>query len=410
MIPVSVFWPWFLSRLLIVVVMLGLAPHLPASRLGHLADWSVFAQWDGEWYEQIATVGYDYAADGQTHAIPFFPLYPMVSHALMQITGWRFAVAGTLVNNFAFLMALVVIYRWSKAQFGGAAADWTVRLMAWCPLSLYGTVTYTEGLFLLLTSLGLRSFCQGQFGKAGLFGLLTTATRLTGLPLVLAYLTTAYQDRWPRGAYWAAGISALGIGLYMVYCGLRFGDPIAFYHAQAAFGHRSAAGFSFKGWGLTLLCAIVGPVNWHSGAVKNIWHPIQFCAIEVGTYLLWRFRQRIKPHLPWLGFVLGIWFWLLAGDGAIKLIAVFGGITLLWSERFRLGTVLTHYGFWALALVLLSGSVVSADRYSYAIVSLSLALGLWLSRRPHWGTPILVGSGIILTCMAMRFAQGIWVA
>jgi Gpi18-like mannosyltransferase len=414
MLSAPVFWPWFLSRVAIAIAMVALAPHLPDPQgRGHVPtmDWSVFAQWDGEWYEKIATKGYDYVPDGQTHSIPFFPLYPLLSHMVMAVTGWRFAVAGVVVNSLAFFGALAVIYRMMVQQYGESPARWTVQLLAWCPLSIFCMVTYTEGLFLLVTALALESFGRGAFGRAAIFGILTTATRLTGLPLVLGFISTAWQKRWPKGAYWAAGLSSLGLIAYMIYCWRNFGDPIAFSHAQKAFGHRSAAGFNCASWGKVVLHTVVGPLNKVTGAVKNIGHPLQFMAIELFTVLLWRFRRRVKAEvLPWLGFVLGIWLWLLAGDGAIKLAAVVGGVSLLWGERHRLGLVLTHYGFWALLLVLISGSAVSAERYVYAIVSLGIAGGLWLSRHPLWGKPILLGFGIVMVSMAVRFAQGLWVA
>ncbi len=414
MLSAPVFWPWFLSRVAIAIAMVALAPHLPDPQgRGHVPtiDWSVFTQWDGQWYEKIATQGYDYANDGQTHSVPFFPLYPLISQVVMVITGWRFAVAGVVVNSLAFFGALGVIYRMLLRQYGESPARWTVQLLAWCPLSIFCMVTYTEGLFLLVTALALESFGRGAFGRAAIFGILTTATRLTGLSLVVGFVSTAWQRRWPKGSYWAAGLSSLGLLAYMVYCWRNFGDPIAFYHTQKAFGHRSAAGFNCASWGKVVLHAVVGPLNKVTGAVEDIRHPLQFMAIELFTVLLWRFQRRVKAEvLPWLGFVLGIWLWLLAGDGAIKLAAVVGGVALFWGERHRLGLVLTHYGFWALLLVLISGSAVSAERYLYAIVSLGIAGGLRLSRHPLWGKPILLGFGIVMVSMAVRFAQGLWVA
>jgi hypothetical protein len=401
MLSAPVFWPWCLSRLAIAIAMVALAPYLPDPQGGQVPtmDWSVLSQWDGAWYEKIATQGYD----GRTYAISFFPLYPLLSRMVMAMTGWRFAIAGVVVNSLAFFGALGVIYRMMVRQHGESAARWTVQLLAWCPLSIFCMVTYTEGLFLLVTALALESFGRGAFGRAAMFGLLTTATRWNGLTLVLGFVSTAWQKRWPKGAYWAAGLSCLGLVAYMVYCWRSFGDPIAFYYAQKSFGD--------VGWGMVLLHVLVGPIDHLTGAVKNIGHPLQFMAIELGTVLLWRFRRRVKAEiLPWLGFVLGIWLWLLAGDGAIKLAAIVGAVSLLWGERQRLGAVLTHYGFWSLLLVLLSGSAVSAERYLYAIVSLGIAGGLWLSRHPLWGKPILLGFGIVMVSMAVRFAQGLWVA
>jgi hypothetical protein len=401
MLSAPVFWPWFLSRVAIAIAMVALAPHLPDPQGGPVPtmDWSAFTGWDGPWYEKIATHGYG----GQTDSARVFPLYPLLSHMVMAMTGWRFAVAGVVVNSLAFLGALGVIYRMMVRQYGESAARWTVQLLAWCPMSIVCMVTDTAGVFFLVTALALESFGRGAFGRAAIFGILTTATRLTGLGLVLGYVSTAWQKRWPKGAYWAAGLSGLGLGAYMVYCWRNFGDPMAFYQVQQVSGDGS--------WGMVLLHGVVGPLDPVTGAVKDIGHPLQFMAIELATVLLWRFRRRVRVEIvPWLGFGLGIWLWLLAGDGAIKLAAIVGGVCLLWGERQRLGTVLTHYGFWAVLLVLLSGSAVAAERYVYAIVSLGIAGGLWLSRHPLWGKPILLGFGMVMVSMAVRFAQGLWVA
>lgn len=36
--------------------------------------------------------------------------------------------------------------------------------MAWCPLSLFAGVIYTEGLYLLLSTAALRAFDKQQYG------------------------------------------------------------------------------------------------------------------------------------------------------------------------------------------------------------------------------------------------------
>jgi Gpi18-like mannosyltransferase len=160
---------WLLSRLVIVVTMQLIAPllpfepvNLPGWHLGLVPNfvpkigWELFSHWDGAWYRKIATLGYDYANDGKYHSIAFFPLFPLVTRGLMTL-GVPFEVAGTLVNNLALLGAMLLLYRWVQERYGIAAARWSTAVLAWCPFSLYGTVTYTEGLFLLLTTSSQRS-------------------------------------------------------------------------------------------------------------------------------------------------------------------------------------------------------------------------------------------------------------
>lgn len=173
---------WFLSRLVIVAAMQLIAPlddKPPATYdrppLGFVtgfvptASWQLFSHWDGAWYRRIATLGYEFANDQQWHSVAFFPLFPLIIRGVM-LLGLRFEVAGTLVNNLAFLGALLLVYHWAQKRHGISAARWATAVLAWCPFSLYGTVIYTEGLFLLLTTAALRAFDNRQHAWAALWG------------------------------------------------------------------------------------------------------------------------------------------------------------------------------------------------------------------------------------------------
>ena len=62
--------------------------------------WVAMANWDGQWYQQIADVGYpnplplDDLGQVDMNAWAFFPLYPMMVGALMRVTGGSFYVVG----------------------------------------------------------------------------------------------------------------------------------------------------------------------------------------------------------------------------------------------------------------------------------------------------------------------------
>jgi hypothetical protein len=50
---------WLCSRVLIVIAMQLIAPSI--SSANHLAwGWDAMSRWDGVWYQQIATSGYEY--------------------------------------------------------------------------------------------------------------------------------------------------------------------------------------------------------------------------------------------------------------------------------------------------------------------------------------------------------------
>ncbi len=352
---------WLLSRLLIIVAMQLIAPLLPLhpvnlspSLLGSIPNyfpqpgWEVFSHWDGAWYRKVATEGYDYVNDGQQYSVAFFPLFPLLCRGLMTL-GVPFNVAGTLVNNLGMLGAMLLLYRWAKERYDLRTARWVTAVLAWCPFSLYGTVIYTEGLFLWLTTAALRAFEHHQHIKAAVWGALATATRVTGAALVPAFLWVAWRERRPAIAYGASLAASSGLILFSIYCGIRFADPIAFVHVQRA-------------W----------------------WQP-------TWSYI---FTHALKLNL----------------EDLTRIAMLFGSSFLFWRFRKHLPRVAVAFGFCCLAMLLASGGLQSVSRYVYGIVSFSLALGMLLERHPRWGYPLMVVFAINLVVCALRFAWWRWVA
>ena len=400
---------WLLSRLVIAVAMLLIAPSLPTPPSGILPifGWGVFSAWDSSFYEKIAISGYEYATDSNEHTVAFFPLFPLFIRAVM-VLGLPVEVAGTLVNNLAFLGALVVLYVWVEECHGTSAARWATAVLAWCPLSLFGTVIYSEGLYLLFSTAALRAFTRKQYAGVAIWGALATATRPTGLALIPAFLIVAGRERRAR-AYLASLAAGGGLFLYSLYCGIRFGDCLAFLHAQQAW--RPRTGFDWLRWWKMLMQISIGSTNWKYGSIKDPWHPLLFLLIVGSSYLLWRYRKHLNSAKVDYGFAfLGLCLWLLAGDPLTDVVMIFGGGYLLWHLRTQLSPVTVAYGFCGLGLLLVSGGTISLNRLAYGIVSLAIALGVLLARYPRWGYTVMVFFAILLTSFAVRFAQNQWVA
>jgi hypothetical protein len=87
---------------------------------------------------------------------------------------------------------------------------------------------------------------------------------------------------------------------------------------------------------------------------------------------------------------------------------VFGGMYLLWKTRSQLPLILVIYGFLSLGLILSGGVALSPGRLVYGIISLSVAVGLTLSKYPYMGYPTLVFCSCLLSRIAIRFAQEVW--
>ena len=399
---------WLISRLVILIAMILIAPLLPAPPGGVAPTfgWGVFDYWDSVHYRAIATTGYEYINDGKGHNVAFFPLFPLIVRGIM-LLGLPFEVAGTLVNNFAFLGAIIIVYLWVEEHHGKSAARWSSAVLAWCPFSLFGTVIYTEGLFLLLSTAALRAFDKKQYFWLALCGALATATRPTGIALIPAFLIVAWRQRRPLIAYVSSLATAVGLLLFSLYCWIRFADPLAFVNAQR--GWRPTVGFDWQGWGKMLMQISVGTANWKQGSIVDPLHPLLFLIIVASAFLLWRFRKKLGEVKVRYGFCL-LWLilWLVAGDPLINTVALVGGGYLLWHLRNQLSLVTVIYGFCGLGLILNSGGTWSIGRIAYGIVSLAIALGLLLSRYPRWGYPTIGFFTIFLASLSIRFAQHLW--
>jgi hypothetical protein len=356
---------WLLSRLVTIAAMQFLAPlvfttpvhtewgidsgpHDFVPGYSPKMGWELFSHWDSNWYRSIATDGYEYRSDGQQHSIAFFPLFPFVVRAVMAV-GLPFELAGTLVNNLALLGTLIILYLWVAETRGVYAAKWVAAVLVWCPSSLFGTVAYTEGLFLLVTTAALKAFDRQHYGWAAFWGALASATRVFGVSLIPTFLFVAWRESRPPIAY-ATGLAASGgLLLFCFYSAVRFGDPLAFVHTQQGWEHES-------------LLEIV----------KNA----------------------------------------LALDQAslVSVFALLGSVSLLWRLRTKMPSVTTAYGGFSLLMLIAAGvtsglSTASLPRYLYGIVSVSVGLGLWFACQPRWWGYITLGLfALLLFQDALHFA------
>ena len=355
---------WLASRLVVIVAMQLIAPLLPLQPMTipdvvkpifnfiPTPGFELFSHWDGDWYEKIATEGYQYdSQSSQQQSIAFFPLFPLLVRGLM-LLGLPFSFAAFLINNFAFLGAVYFLFRWAAEQHGVRVARWAVAVLVWFPYSIYGTVAYTESLFLLCTTGSLWAFEQKRYRWTAFWAALATACRPPGIALVIALLLAAWKEKRPFPAY-VAGLAGLaGILVFALYCGIQFNDPLAFHKAQQA---------------------------WDSENLMSV------------------FQKIVVERRPSL-------------DMATRLTVLVGSTFLLGWYRKTLTTVAFLYGVSSLALILASGSTMSINRFAFGIVSLSLVAGLALARLPRVGWGLMGAFAIGLSLSSIRFAWWRWVA
>lgn len=207
------------------------------------------ANFDGVHYLDIA--GHGYKDNGG-----FFPLYPILIKTVSVLfgTGQAFGTqqffSSLIISNLCFLASLVLLYKLIALDYKKDQAFWTIVFLIFFPTSFFFAVSYSESLFLLLTTAGFYFIRKKSWCLAGISGALMAVTRLVGL-LILPVLL--YENIKKNGLNKKSLISLLytllfvplGLALFSYYCFLKWHDPLYFIHAQTLFKNGRTAGFVF---------------------------------------------------------------------------------------------------------------------------------------------------------------------
>ncbi len=433
------------------------------------------ARWDAAWYLVIAHYGYrpEFGAFTAPRDA-FFPLFPLGVRALSDV-GLAPVIAGVGLSVGAFIAALYALHRLTALEVarlrgssssarrisapneigdaprarGGAlgflglagrgprsvplakldsreVARLAVLLTAFAPMAFYFSAIYSESLYLAL-SVGLFLCARrGRWGTAALLGALASATRSTGvvliLPLLLLYLYGPREDRKPerattrrldalvvrhslvgharrmlagltgalrpryrlrRDALWLA-LVPLGLLLYMAHLALAGGDPLAPFHAEAVWKRHFA------------------------GPYGGIWDGAK--AAFAGLRQLLSF-QRSHNYYPAAG---GSPF-IDAGHNLLLLAFLLVAIPMLVGV---LRLLPLAYGAYVLAALVLPLSypvapqpLMSLPRFLVVLFPLNMWLAVTLVSRPRVLTrAVLVLSGLAMAFFVGEFSTWHWVA
>ena len=242
--------PIFLITRLIFLLLTyfgGVLFFLPNYSTSHLSLQNViytWYHWDAIRFVTIATKGYispEYAA--------FFPLFPTLERVLGRALHMDPLVAGMLISNLALLGTLTVLYRLTDTEFDRETAKRTILYFSIFPAALFFFAAYNESIFLFFALASFYALRRGSWWLAGLFGFLATLTRSIGLFMIVIFLYEFIRQRYPQvHQAWqnkerqqllrqladlaAVVLIPLALALYAYGLKQRFGDPLAFTHAQ----------------------------------------------------------------------------------------------------------------------------------------------------------------------------------
>ena len=210
---------------------------------------SCYANWDGRWYERIATEGYMYHPE-QMSSVAFFPLYPLLAW-FVTLTGLPARWALLLVSHFAMSGSCYFFLRYIRIRFQNETPKnfatlrkFSTTALVVFPATFYFRMAYTESLFLLLLISTLYSIQlkRSPLLIALLIGL-ATATRPVGVALVPIFLWHLWDRATSRSVFFVdvlfyGFVSISGLLAYMLFLGLSFGNPVAFSQTQVHWAMR----------------------------------------------------------------------------------------------------------------------------------------------------------------------------
>jgi Gpi18-like mannosyltransferase len=337
----------------------------------------LFHQFDASYYLAIANHGYVSTAPNN---LAFFPLYPLLIHTV----GWLIGsdvIAGLLISAGSFALALVLLHRLTELELGRRAADATVLLVAFAPLSFFFSAIYTESLFLLISVAAVLAARRECWALAGVLGGLATLTRPTGILLVvpLLIMRLRVRRRLDRRLLWTL-IPPAALAAYMAILAANGFSGLAPFQ-QGAFWQRVTVG-PIAGFAAALVTA----VNSAAAIVRN--GQRVFAPTLAGPF---------TPNAECLLLLL-----VLAIASAF-LVACFRRLP-------------REYGAYAAAVLLICLSspsigqpLVSFDRYALTIFPLWMAAGAWIAKRRLERWAVAAGS-ILLVFYTFYFARGSFIA
>jgi hypothetical protein len=335
-------------------------------------------RWDSVYYRSIAIQGYVYGPSDPGN-VAFFPGYPLLM-ALAGLLFQRPTMAGVVVSNLCFLLALLYFYRLCQHEWGDRPASRrALYYLALWPTSFFFSAVYSESAFLLFIVAAFYYARRQSWLAAGLAGALASATRVTGILMygvILLEWLRVERSRRPdsvtepaeeRGRNWpgllALHLAPLGLLGYMAFLQWRFGDPLAFFAAHGSWGRGEIA-----------------------SPLAPLWR--DFSAI---------FRVSVRAADPIM--------WRVALD-SLAAVATIGLTVPIWR---RLGPGYALFCLTSMLVPLATGTTMSLSRYGAVLFPLPMLLALW-GRNETVDRVITVAFAMLLAILAGVFANWGFVA
>jgi hypothetical protein len=226
-------------------------------------------RWDAYWYRTIVREGY-VSYPGVQSSVAYWPAYPLV----LRSVSWAFPsifITGSIVTLCCGAATAVLLRRWVGVFLPRAAAVTTVALFLVYPYGYYqyGAI-YADALFVAATIAAFLLVERDRLFWAGVVGIVATAARPAGVVVAVALVLrlierrnlerlagavegsarpTLWQRLDPRVLRWRDTPVLLafgGVGAWMIFLWVRFGDPLLFATVEENWGQGAGPRTWFK--------------------------------------------------------------------------------------------------------------------------------------------------------------------
>lgn len=203
---------------------------------------STHARWDSFWYLDVAKNGYIFKGPGELSNIVFFPLYPFLIKVISLLTAGNLILSGWLISSFFLLLASFYLFKLVKEFHPGIDPYLPVMLLLIFPTAFFLNAVYTESLFLFLSLATFYYSLKKNFLLAGIFGLLSSLTRATGIllfiPIFWEYLKNCNFNivRLFNRNFLPILLMPAGALSFLTYHYLKFNDFLLFFKVESWWG------------------------------------------------------------------------------------------------------------------------------------------------------------------------------
>lgn len=224
---------------------------LPDPGYGGIQPWEApilnffkyWARWDSGFYLDIAENNYFWDTTKKLFNTTFFPLYPSLIKTLNFLFSGNNFYTGIFISTLALFFTCLYLYKLAKFDLENRDAFRSIFYFLIFPTAVFLAAIYTESLFCALSIACFYYARKNNWKAAGLLGFFAALCRPQGMllfpVLILEYLEQRnFKFRKIRfNIFWTLLVPA-GLGFYMYFLNLKFGNPFLFIFAQNQWGRN----------------------------------------------------------------------------------------------------------------------------------------------------------------------------